>query len=276
MKKFTILLFSLAFFAYATPSKAQLDDGATAPDWTLTDINGKSWHLYDLLDSGRSVVVDFSTTWCTHCWDLRNTNILEDFYAKYGPSGNNTAMVFWCESDYKTNDDDLHGLSTGTGGTMGDWVTGTPYPIIDPFQPAVSWKNYDIISFPTVYYICPDKKVYDMYTNTNNLQVQSNLDNAMANHCSLTTSVANASKTNTFKAYRDQSNSLAIELMDWQSNEKLSIHLFNTMGQLVFTSEAQSANRRISIPLPTLESGLYFVNIQTGNGLCKTQKLGFN
>jgi len=31
----------------------------TAPDFTATDIHGQTWHLYELLDDGKYVLLDF-------------------------------------------------------------------------------------------------------------------------------------------------------------------------------------------------------------------------
>jgi len=55
----TALLFTLSNFH----AKAQLANGAVAPDWTLKDINGVSYHLYDYLNAGKTVILDFYATW---------------------------------------------------------------------------------------------------------------------------------------------------------------------------------------------------------------------
>jgi hypothetical protein len=69
-------------------------------------------------------------------------------------------MVFFIEGDGS----DLACLQ-GTGcGTQGDWVTGTPYPIICTDGQASSGGNgtavtsaYSIGYWPTVYQVCPDR-----------------------------------------------------------------------------------------------------------------------
>ena len=59
--KLTALLLILLSFSY--PAKSQLADGTTAPDFTLTDINGTSHNLYTYLNAGKTVVIDFFAVW---------------------------------------------------------------------------------------------------------------------------------------------------------------------------------------------------------------------
>ncbi len=158
MKKITTLLAGLCLVA--STATAQLADGATAPNFTLTDLNGTSWDLYTVLGQGKSVVIDVSATWCGPCWAYHNTHALENFYSHYGPTGTvspNRAMVFFVEGDAATTVAQLN----GTGTTQGNWVAGTPYPIFNPVNPQCNTfnTNYAIAFFPTIYLICPDKKV---------------------------------------------------------------------------------------------------------------------
>ena len=141
-----------------TRTSAQLSAGSEAPDFTLTDINGETHNLYDLLDAGKTVVIDFSATWCGPCWNYHNTHAMKDFYIDHGPDGTEESMVFFIEADLNTGLDDLNGE---TSGTQGDWVEGTPYPIIDLQTSEVS-DAYNINYYPTIYKVCSDKKVYEV------------------------------------------------------------------------------------------------------------------
>lgn len=159
MKKILILL-ALAFL-FNTNSNAQLADGSIAPDWTMTDINGNEHHLYDYLDDGYTVVLDFSATWCGPCWSYHTSGALEELYENHGPAGmanvsagtSDDIMVIMIEGDGDTTDDQLNGIGTGT---QGDWVTGTPYPIID--DDAITGL-YQIGFWPTIYTICSDRTI---------------------------------------------------------------------------------------------------------------------
>ena len=74
-----LLLLCLVFFSL-NYAKAQLVNGSIAPDWTLTDINGTTHNLYNYLDNGYTVFIDFSAVWCAPCWAYHNSGALEDLY----------------------------------------------------------------------------------------------------------------------------------------------------------------------------------------------------
>ncbi|MDO8367937.1 MAG: T9SS type A sorting domain-containing protein [Saprospiraceae bacterium] len=144
-----------------TSAYAQIPDGSTAPDFTATDLNGGSHHLYSLLDSGYTVFLDVSATWCGPCWNYHNSGALEQLYDDYGPNGTNEVRVFFAEGDASTNLACLYGPAGCVGGTQGNWVAGTPYPILHAQGPSIG-NSYQISYYPTIFAICPwDKKVYE-------------------------------------------------------------------------------------------------------------------
>lgn len=154
MKKI-LSLFALAFLI-STGAYAQLPEGSTAPDWTLTDINGVEHTLYDYLNDGYTVVIDFSATWCGPCWNYHTSGALEELYINHGPAGmpnvsentTNDFMVFFIEGDASTTNEQLN----GGAGSQGDWVENTPYPIIDDASLTNAWVE----AWPTIYTICPN------------------------------------------------------------------------------------------------------------------------
>jgi len=159
MKK-QLLLLLLAFLSWGSV-QAQIPDGSIAPDFNATDLNGNSYNLYTLLEQGKTVFLDISATWCGPCWNYHNSHALKDIWDEYGPDGTNEAFVFFAEGDASTNLNCLYGPAGCVGGTQGNWVAGTPYPIIHQQGPSIA-SAYQINYYPSIFIICPyDKKVYE-------------------------------------------------------------------------------------------------------------------
>jgi len=155
------MAFRLAFLPllFALRLSAQLPDGSFAPDFEATDIKGQTWRLYDLLAQDKVVLLEISATWCAPCWSYHKSNAMQNCYAAHGPSGDDRLRVLFVEGDEDTNVDCLYGLPSCNLASPGDWVTGVPYPIINNSYIA---KLYKIKYYPTVYAICPNKKVYEV------------------------------------------------------------------------------------------------------------------
>ena len=130
---------------------AQLPNGSVAPDFTATDITGVEYNLYDLLEEGNTVILDFEFTWCPPCWSYQQTGILEDIYNAFGPQGTGNLYVFLLESDDSTTEADLYGTGPST---TGDWVTGTSFPIFDNMGDV--FQLYQNTYAPSIYTVCPD------------------------------------------------------------------------------------------------------------------------
>ena len=171
MKK-NLLIAIVALFSFSN-AQAQLPDGSVAPDWTLTDLNGTSHNLYTYLDNGYTVFIDFSATWCGPCWGYHISGALENLYVDHGPAGmpnvspttTDDVMVFFIEGDEST----LAALQGGAG-SQGDWITGTPYPILPTYSGTNSTQvtsDYEIGYWPTVYKICPDRIVTECGQSSN-------------------------------------------------------------------------------------------------------------
>lgn len=150
----------LVLFATATAQiSAQLPSGSIAPDFSAKDLNGQTWQLYELLDQGKIVVLEVSATWCAPCWAYHNGHSMHQFYQAHGPEGDNRARVLFIEGDPKTNTNCLYGQAGCNDYTPGNWVAGTPFPIINDDSIA---KAYKIEYYPTVFVVCPNRKIYEV------------------------------------------------------------------------------------------------------------------
>lgn len=156
MRKLWVLALALMVWTHIS---AQLPSGTIAPDFTTKDIKGQSWRLYDLLDSGKIVVLEISATWCAPCWAYHNGHAMHAFYEQHGPKGDDRARVLFIEGDPKTNVNCLSGPAGCNDFTPGNWVAGTPFPIINDDSIA---KAYQIEYFPTIFVVCPNRKLYEV------------------------------------------------------------------------------------------------------------------
>jgi hypothetical protein len=170
MIKFILLL---AFATTGMTANAQLVPGSMASDFTFTDINGTTHHLYDYLDQGKTVFLDASTAWCGPCWNYHNSHALRDLYEHHGPAGypgvaattTDDVIVLFIEAELTNTGAQITGTVAGndhTGETWGDWTAGTPYPIIDVPSDAAGLafiSDYEIEHYPTIIKICPNRRL---------------------------------------------------------------------------------------------------------------------
>ena len=155
MKKFLLTLAAVAM-SLGT-AFAQLPAGSTAPDFTITDTDGNTHNLYDILDEGTPVILDLFAVWCGPCWSYAETGVLEEVNSVYGPEGSNEVFVITVESDPDTPASQLY----GGGSSIGDWTSIIDFPLADDADASIA-NDYDLAYYPTIYMICPDRKVTEV------------------------------------------------------------------------------------------------------------------
>ena len=148
MKKVFTLILALAF---GFSLKAQTDL-TQAVDFTATDIHGTEVHLFDILDSGQAVVIDFFYTTCSYC-----IQSIPYMVQSYQALGCNMHDVFYVEVDYGDSDQ-----------ACLNWVNNhnVEYPTISGVGGGTSiCSQYHIDYFPTVILIMPNRQIViqDLY-----------------------------------------------------------------------------------------------------------------
>ena len=118
-----------------------------AVDFTVTDVHGNSFNLFDKLDEGFHVVVDFFFTTCGPCIDAVPT--LNDAYNQYGC---NKEQVYFISIDDRNNDAAVVQFESDYGSLL-PAVSG-----VDGGGAAVV-SAYNVGAFPTVILIAPDKSI---------------------------------------------------------------------------------------------------------------------
>jgi thiol-disulfide isomerase/thioredoxin len=247
-----------AILLAAKISNAQLADGSVAPDFSLTDIDGGDQNLYTYLDAGKTVYLDFFACHCPSCWAYHNTYALRDLYNNHGPSGSisQDVMVLAIEYDTPNGINELTGVS---GVTQGDWVTGTPYPIINPegAERTAILAAYDVIFYPMIYAICPDRKITLLGT-----QNEATLYNHVAS-CG-----AMGIPTNGDEEIQVYSGNQALYVKGMDTEEQATIQIYDLSGKVVLTQNIMGH----LVSLAGFENGVYIYSIIGNKGTSKKGK----
>ncbi|MCS6930165.1 MAG: T9SS type A sorting domain-containing protein [Saprospiraceae bacterium] len=137
---------------------AQAQTPFSAADFTATDVNGRTWNLYQLLSNGNAVLLHFMTTYCMSCWAYHQSKTLHTLYQQHGPDGGtNRVKIFLVESDPATSVNCLYGLSGCNYFTPGNWTSNTFFPILNDHTLA---SKYNVSEYPTLILVCPNRKAY--------------------------------------------------------------------------------------------------------------------
>ncbi|MBC7776134.1 MAG: redoxin domain-containing protein [Phycisphaerae bacterium] len=145
MKFFTKLLFGLLFFTVPMVAEAQV--GGPAPNFTVTDTHGDTHTLYQYLDSGKVVVLDFFYTTCIPCQYYSPQ--VNAAYEKYGC---NTANVIFMSIDYNDTNAEV---------TAYDEQYNIKFPSVSGLGGGGNGvvNQYGILGFPTLYVIDSSKTI---------------------------------------------------------------------------------------------------------------------
>ncbi len=142
MKKVFTLIIALAF-GFGLKAQCPL---TRAVDFTATDCHGTEVHLFDILDSGQAVLIDFFFTTCGPCQQA-TPKVVQSYYAM----GCNMHDVFYMEISDRDSD-----------AACQNWAAnyGVEYPTIGGPAGGTSICNtYQIRNYPTVILIMPDRQI---------------------------------------------------------------------------------------------------------------------
>lgn len=259
MKKIYLLFFVIFLsFSFAQTTLS------TAVDFTVTTTNGGSFNLFSKLDQGKYVLVDFFFTTCPPC--IATAPYYKEAYENYGCNeagvyfisidyGDTDAEVIAFEATHLTGATNLHAASGTEGG--GDAVCAT----------------YGITAYPTYILIAPDRNIVeqDMWpissaaSFTNYLTTQNGITQASCSQTASTETIDNIHVSLYPNPVVDFVNIASIKPISVKS-----VVMYNTVGQIVF-EKVVNENEDLSFDVSNLESGTYFLNITTDNGV-KTLK----
>jgi thiol-disulfide isomerase/thioredoxin len=142
MKKLLLLL--LFFIGLQVKSQTNL---TTAVNFTVTDVHGQTHNLFNILDGGQHVVIDFFFTTCVPCQN--SVPLLNQVYTNYGC---NTAEVFFISIDQGDTDAEVLQYEE-TFGVLPPSVSG-----VNGGGNSVTYA-YGVTAYPTVILIAPNRAI---------------------------------------------------------------------------------------------------------------------
>ena len=86
----------LSFFILVLTS---LNAGAQNQNWIATGIDGNTYNIDSIVNTGKTVLVDISANWCAPCWDFHITGIMEKLYHEFGPEGTDDLFIIFVDGD---------------------------------------------------------------------------------------------------------------------------------------------------------------------------------
>lgn len=157
MKKTLQTLGVAAAMTFSVQASAQLPDYGVFPAGLILDEfgTGPVYDIDSILDSGTPVIIDAFAVWCGPCWSYHTAGTLETVYNSIGQGGSGDVMIFGVEADASEPEADMD----GGGSSVGDWVTGTDYPMCNDDNIA---NMINLAYYPTLILVCPDRTVTEV------------------------------------------------------------------------------------------------------------------
>ena len=249
MKKLSILI---AFLLFGAGLRAQQTNLTQAVDFTVTDCHGQTYNLFEILDRGQAVFIDFFFYTCNQC------QVISPYITgSYPLMGCNMHDVFYMEISYIDNDamcqrwEEEHGVEFPTIGK-----DGGGNEVFD---------LYGIIGCPTLVLIMPDRSIaiqglMQLYPFSAQDVVNAMQQHGLQPHDCNVGIDENVSTLTLFPNPANESVTLVGENLE-------EVTLYNIMGQKVDTFFAEES--QLVISTAKYPDGIYFV--RTNNG--ETQRL---
>lgn len=238
MKKTLFLLIAISLGLWL---KAQCPL-STAVDFTATDCHGTEVHLFDILDGGQYVLIDFFFYNCSAC------NTTAPMMARsYEAFGCNQHDVFYMEISDRDSD-----------AVCQNWTTnyGIDYPTISGSAGGTAiTSQYAIAAWPTVILIAPDHSIviHDLWPINNAQSVITALENygIQQHDCNGGMSVEESNSSITL--FPNPANeSLTLKGMDL-----CTVSVYNALGQMM--DEFKANGNVLNINTTSYENGVYFI-----------------
>ncbi len=233
--------------------------GDPAPNFTVTDTKGNNHTLYDYLDNGKKVLLDFFFTTCIPCqYYSPQVNLA---YKKYGCNegdvifmsidlNNSNAEVIAYEEEYKIEFPSISGDEGGGNAVI---------------------NQYNVNSFPRFYLIDSTHKIIDVI-DPPTLQVfdfRFGMHNLVPMECNVFTQDVNT--ISGFKLFPNPvKDHISISFNNYPDEQRIwDFKIFNCFGQLLLNGRLNSN----SLDVSQISRGLYFLELSSEGNTYTTKIL---
>ena len=191
---------------------------------------------------------------------------MDSLYTKHDIPGDQTWKVLEIEGDGTTTLADLQGTGSNT---QGDWVTGTLSSIMNPTGIPLNdfLTSYNITFFPTLYLICPNKKVYQDTLNSGYKPPVRTWEYVASTQCS-PVGLDDIKDANPLTIYPNPANEYIVLYFSLNNSTELKLLVTNTLGQIVATrnfGKLYPGDHSLKYDIGNLNAGIYFFTISDGN-----------
>jgi len=256
MKK-TLLSFFVSILMLTSMAQTTL---TTAVDFTVTDTKGVSHNLFNYLNAGKYVCIDFFYKDCPAC--VTTAPYYQGAFENFGCNQGNVIFLAVSSQD---NDATLITYATDHSYT---------YPMINSSTGggATVHSAYGISATPTYILIAPDKSVVenDMWplASAQALIAFITPHGGTAQACVNSVSESNKIEFTTYP--NPAANSLFVNAPAYQ---KMQFEVVDVLGQSVYKKELGAANGLFELNIAPLNSGVYFVRCISNAQIIETVKM---
>lgn len=234
----------------------------TAPDITFYDIHGQEHNLYETLDEGKTVLLDFFFVDCVPCQEWTPT--IEELYAEWG--GGYADVVFWAFSDVDDNAyiqtfADAFGIEYTLAG-----LEGGAFDVIAAYA-----GLFPFLGYPTYSVICPDRSItWDIWPLS---EGATEINDAIADCGATGVITADDGPDQEILIgciYPNPASDEVFVPVTSSNARSVTIRILSPDGKIVRETQADTELQNIRID--DLQSGMYFVHITSGGTVVAIEK----
>ncbi len=245
----------LAALAIGGSASAQLPDGGVYGDGhIITDINGESHNIDNILFTGKAVIIDAFADWCPPCWTYHESGVLEELHEDLL-----YVEIFGLEADPGVPEANISDASTG----MGDWTLGgsVTYTLADDDEIE---DRINLGYYPTLVLVCPDKSTTEIG--------QASYDtwkSAILNCPGIVTGMDENEAISLTNVYPNPANETANVQFLVKEAAMAKVEVLNALGQVVISQDLGqvSGTQNVALNTANVENGMYIVRLTVGDNI---------